>query len=160
MTENQIRLRTLLHDDVMYKKWFVKVPTLKVVHCTPPWRLFIQKEKDGRWGKIDIPSYPKALAAVKLKLPEVWDMAVHCKPQACKPPVLKVAGKRVWMPMPDDHRWCVYCRRPTLFLYFNKHPNLKFINPEEERCLICGARSLNMREFQSPVPWPAALSMR
>lgn len=153
----QIRLRTLLKEDELYRKWFLKEPKIRVLHSTPPWRLFVQRDRGGRWARVDLPAYTKALGAVKLKLPDVWDMAIHCKPQAFNPPQVKLKGKKVYLPMPPGHRWCVYCRRPTRFLYFEHHPNMKHVNPEEKRCLICGARALGMPEFDSPLSWPVTL---
>ena len=155
MAVEQIRLRTLLKEDEFYRKWFMKPPKIKVSHHTPPWRLMVQKEKGGRWYLKDLPEYAQAFGVVKLRLSEYWDMTIHCKPQGFKPPVLKISGKRIWAPMPLGHRWCMYCRRPTVFRCFRKHPNSKLIlSIEEERCSICGARATPMPTFQSTELWP------
>lgn len=150
----QIRLKTLLKDDVYYRAWFLKPPKLRVVHHTLPWRLFIQKEKDGRWAKVDLPSYAKALAAVRLKLPEVWDISVHCKPQSSNPPVLKISGKKVYNPIPEGHEWCGYCRRPTVFKVFGRHPNHKYRSEPSMRCTICGVRLEFLKRLSISHNWP------
>lgn len=154
----QIRLRTLLKEDTFYKQWFMRPPTITVHHTLPPWRLFVQAEQGGRWQRVDLPGYVKAYAQVKLRLPDAWDMTIHCKPQGFRPPVLRVDNKKQYMGMPQDHTWCVHCRRPTIFKYFTKHPNLPYrCDPEESRCGICGARRSTMKEFHSTLAWPLRL---
>jgi len=157
METEQIRLFTLLKDDSFYRQWFVKPPKpLKVFHTgAMPWRLIVQKEKGGKWYRKDFPTYTEAFYAVKVRLPEYWDMAIHCKPQAFNAPVVKINGKRIWAPMPEGHRWCVYCRRPTVFVYVHRHHMMKYkVSAEEARCLMCGARGIAMKEFHSPELWP------
>jgi hypothetical protein len=151
---DQIRLRTLLKDDLYYRQWFCKPPTIRVVHSTPPWRLFVQKERGGRWYKKDLPTYAQAFAAVKLKLPEYWDMAIHCKPQAFKPPVIRVGKKRVWNPIPEGHVWCGYCRRPTVFRNYKRHGNMKGLTKGDLRCQICGVRESFLTQYPIAAGWP------
>jgi len=153
----QIRLFTLLKDDTHYRHYFTKPPKpLRVFHTNPdPWRLIVQKDKGGKWFKKDFPSYAEAFHAVRPRLSSYWDAAIHCKPQAFNAPVVKIDGKRIWLPMPEGHRWCVYCRRPTVFGYCTRHHMSKYSLPAEElRCLMCGARAQAMREFPSPELWP------
>jgi hypothetical protein len=114
----------------------------------------VQKDRHGKWFRADLPSYAQAFGGVKLRLSECWDMTIHCKPQGFKPPVAKVNGKKIWIPMPEGHSWCSFCRRPTVFQYYEKHPNCRFVTPEELRCLICGARKSFMPEYRSPELWP------
>lgn len=150
----QIQLRELLKDP-QYRAWFSKVPKLTTVHHSSPWRLFLQKEEGGKWARADVPTYVKAYSAVKLRLSDYFDITIHSKPQAFKPPVVEFAGKRIYLPLPDDHTWCVYCRRPTVFAYFTKHPNMpKIILAEYElRCGICGGRAAGMKRYKSKVSW-------
>lgn len=155
----QIRLRTLLKEDTFYRRWFMKPPTLTVLQRADatPWRLFVQHEEGGRWSKVDLRTYHRAYAEARVRLPEVWDMTIHSRPQAFRPPILKQGKKRIYLPIPDGHKWCVYCRRPTVFAYFDRHPNIRMtINPEELRCLICGARSAGMKEYPQTFDWPLA----
>jgi hypothetical protein len=151
----QIRLRTLLKDDEYYRKWFTKEPTIKVHHTKPPWRLFVQKEKGGPWYKKDLPTYAKAFAAVKLKLPEYWDMTIHCNPQPFKPPVVRIGKQKVWNPLPPGHLWCAYCRRPTVFKFYRRHPNMRGLVMEGEmRCQICGVRDKFLPHYPITGGWP------
>jgi len=157
METAQIRLFTLLKDDPIYRQYFTKQPKpLRVFHTSDkPWRLIIQKEKEGKWFRADYPSYAQAFHTLKPRLSEWWDAAIHCKPQAFNAPVVKVNGKRIWAPMPEEHVWCVYCRRPTVTIYCHYHHMSKYRLPiEEPRCLMCGARRQAMRKFPSPELWP------
>jgi|SRR5580765_7726705 len=152
----QIRLRTLLAKDKFYKAWFSRPPKLTAFHTTPPWRLYIQSSHGGPWARVDLKAFPKAFNEAVRRLPEAWDMAIHCKPQAFMPPVLKAGKQHVWLPMPDGHNWCEYCRRPTVFKFFKRHPAIhQIINPDELRCSICGARLESMRKIKTPLTWPA-----
>jgi hypothetical protein len=154
MTE-QIRLRTLIGQDPLYKAWFMKPATLTSLCSTPPWRLFVQLEADGRWAKVDLPSYAKAYAQVRLRLPDAYDMAIHCKPQEFKPPVVKIGERRLYWPCPDGHEWCGLCRRPTVFRFFSRHPAMKYpVSSEESRCSICGVRKTFLKRFKTTLQWP------
>lgn len=156
-----IRLVDLLRDPD-YRKWFTTVPTIRVEHHTPPWRLFVQQEEGGRWARVDLPSYPKAYAGVKSRLQECFDMTIHCKPQGFRPPIVEISGKRSYIPVPDGHHWCVYCRRPTVFKFFSKHPNMPkiVIADYEERCTICGARKSGMKLYKTRMPWDEYRALR
>ena len=154
---DQVRLRTLLKEDELYRRWFMKIPTLTVLQRegATPWRLFVQREEDGPWSRVDLRTYNRAYAEARVRLPEVWDMAIHCRPQAFRPPIVKLGKLRSWLPVPLGHRWCVYCRRGTTFAYFTHHHNMKYdVNPEELRCRICGARAQGMKNFEAMLAWP------
>lgn len=155
MADRQIPLRELLRQDRHYKAWFQKIPIIKVQAASPPWRLFIQKEQGGPWAKADLPSYPKAYEALRLRLPDCYDAAIHSKRQLFSPPILRQNGEKFRLPMPGGHRWCSLCRRPTIFRRFRRHPNLGIItNPEDARCTICGMRAEGMPNFRSSRAWP------
>lgn len=158
MTE-QIRLRALLKEP-QYRAWFTKVPNITVMHLTPPWRLYVQMEAGGRWAKVDLPSYAKAYTGVKSRLQEAHDMTIHCRPQPWRPPIVQVDGKKSFMPCPDGHNWCVYCRRPTVFGYFVKHPAMpgKIIAEYDLRCGICAARLAGMKRYKAKFPWEVLLA--
>lgn len=150
----QITLRELLKDPE-YRKWFSQPPAITVSHHTPPWRFFAQREEGGRWAKAELDTYRDAYSAVRLRLPEYFDMAIHCKPQGFKPPIVVIDGKKSWMPLPDGHYWCVYCRRPTVFSYFSSHPAMPKVTiaDYELRCSICAARLAGMRVFKPKFSW-------
>lgn len=155
MTE-QIRLRELLREP-QYRAWFAKVPTITVMHHSPPWRLYVQKLEGGKWARADIRGYPEAYTAVRSRLPECHDMAIHCRPQAFRPPAVELSGKKSYMPCPDGHEWCVYCRRPTVFGYFSSHPAMphKTVADYELRCGICAARFAGMKRYKPKFSWEA-----
>lgn len=151
----QITLRELLREDPIYKQWFMKVPKITVAGNTPPWRLFVQMEEGGRWATAILPSYPKAYAALKLRLPDLYDATIHSRRQHFAPPVVRIGDKKHRMPMPEGHEWCELCRRPVVFKYFSKHPNLGIVSHDYLRCTICGMRQVAMKRYRSRLSWPA-----
>ena len=152
----QIRLRTLLKEDELYRDWFKRIPELEGLITTPPWRLYIQAEEDGRWARGDIRTYAKAYDEVKSRLSDAWDMTIHCKARQFKPPVVRKGQATFWLPMPEEHGWCSLCRRPVIFRTFSRHPALRYgCDPTVTRCTICGIQENSMTIIRSPLPWPA-----
>lgn len=150
----QITLRQLLRDP-QYRAWFQKVPTITTVSSAKPWRVLGQREQGGKWGRADMDRYVQAYSAVKLRLPEYYDLTIHSKLQAFKPPVVELGKRRSYMPCPDGHHWCVYCRRPTVFAYFSRHhamPGMELAS-YELRCSICAARLSGMRRYKPKFSW-------
>lgn len=114
-----------------------------------PWRVYVQREPDGRWAKKDFATYAEgANFLLRLLKDGAWDGALHCKAASFKPPGrwvnLTKAGKPVYlrdkagalilrdgkkvrkqkfvpMTIPPGHEWCPNCRRPTVFKWFKKH---------------------------------------
>lgn len=152
----QIRLTDLLEDHI-YKQWFEKVPDPQASNSEHPWRLFIQRVEGGRWAQGTLPTYPKALAALRSRLPECWDATIQSRVQFFAPPMLKMAGKRYRLPMPANHEWCGLCRRPVIFRVFSgKHPMIPWaVSGEVIRCQICGMRQAGMKRYTSTLSWPA-----
>ena len=154
----QVRLSSLLRRDQFFRSWFQKPPTLHIAHALPwsPWRLYIQEKKDGRWAKADFRGYVRAYTELRLRLPEVWDITLHSKAQHFQPPILRIGEDRYYNPVPIAHRWCSLCRRPTMFLYFSRHPALPGIKLDNQvrRCKICGIRENNLKKFPTPLVWP------
>lgn len=150
----QVPLRQLLKAPD-YRKWFGTKPQLTVVTSTQPWRLFVQREQGGRWAKADLDTYSQAYAGVKSRLSECYDMTIHSKAQAFRPPIVRVNGKKSWMPCPDGHHWCVYCRRPTVFAYYEKHPAMPgmILATYERRCSVCAARQAGMSNYRAKTSW-------
>jgi hypothetical protein len=152
----QIRLRTLLKEDEIFREWFKRPPTIEGLSTTPPWRLYIQAEEGGRWARGDLRTYAKAYAEVNSRLRDAWDMTIHCKSRLFKPPVIKKGKATFWLPTPEGHDWCCYCRRAVVFRTFTHHPAIKYgCDPEILRCTICGARQISMPRTNSILPWPA-----
>jgi hypothetical protein len=148
----------------------MKVPEAK------PYRLFVRYKGEDRWRTRDFHTYKEAFLKLKSLMPRVADAAINSKAVPARPPhrVVKIKGKyqttkagkfvldaagqkkqltRIvdWKPrMPADefqeHFWCPYCRRPTVFNYFVSHhalSNRKLggmpLDPTIKRCCICGA---------------------
>lgn len=188
MSHDMITLRELLQDSA-YKQYFLKVPKLPG-HYTPeslPWKLMILKVGEKQWRVKKFGTYPEAFEAVKklLKNPDIFDMVINCPGLDWQPPIrvfkAKVKGKldknnnpvivtraQVWKPKIDSdmqpHNWCPYCRRPTVFKYFETHPSMtkqrvgrrgSGVDPTLLRCTICGAseRLVDLRHPTNQQNW-------
>lgn len=156
----QIRFVTLLKHDPIYKKWLAKPPTLTGHVAFDPWRLFIQRNEDGGWAYRDFTHYADAYRTLAKLLPEVNDVALNCKRQAFRPPVLKVGGKKTYWPRPEYHEWCPFCRRPVILKKLKRHPlhpKIKWSEPKW-MCGICGALAEFIRsevgDCRSTLSWP------
>lgn len=161
-----IPMSELVRDPV-YKRFLQTKPTLpgiarsQKMMASPPWVVYIQKRADGPWGKKEFWKYSDAFKFLKkaLKL-GVHDAALNCKRVGFDPPLrfARIKGKFVvgsdgkerqatkavpWKPKLDvgdeDHHWCKYCRRPTVFKYYRKHKRLQVVDSTMPRCCICGA---------------------
>lgn len=166
-----ITLPELLKDP-RYKKFFCTVP--KQGPSAMNWRIYVQRKVDGPWARRDYAKYSEAFKRIKRELEagNLHDGTIQSRGIAYAPPerIVKVTkGGRpilvknpstgqlipktavvVWRPklMPEDeqHIWCVYCRRPTVFKWFLNHHALRnspvagCIDPADRRCTICGAR--------------------
>lgn len=157
-----------LLDDKRYREFFLKLPVLPDLPRTaPPWRLYVQRDSSGPWARKDFETYRDAFRMLKTKyLKTAHDATIQSKGTAFDPPhrVVKVTRGGVvlmakganpvpvtkvvlWKPLlPGDeapHRWCPYCRRPTIFAWFSthhafpKHAAVQ-LNPGLLRCTICG----------------------
>jgi hypothetical protein len=162
-------LRELLEDKV-FKEFFTTIPEVQgYMHPGRlPWRVYVQKERGGPWRKKDFRTYREAFLFLKPRLRDVYDATIQSRGTAFPPPakVVKVvkrlpSGKKVpvrdekgkqqyrrivWRPilpeMEEPHRWCPYCRRPTVFGWFSKHhafPRGFEFDLSLQRCTICGA---------------------
>lgn len=158
-----------LLEDSRYKEFFCKVPKLPdhLTESRLPWRLYVQYKGDHRWRTKDFPTYQAAFKALKKLLPRAHDAAINCKAFPHQPPLREVRikgkyftgadGKKQqvtklvkWKArIPDgeyeEHHWCPYCRRPTVFQHFTRHHALSNkktagipIDPTLRRCSICG----------------------
>ncbi len=167
-----ITLRELLEDPV-YRSFFKTKPALpKVPRRSPPWRLFVQREMDGRWSRKDFWTYAEAFNYLRQLLGEIHDAAICSRGVAFKPPHKTVRVTRggrpimirgsngklhpktkivYWRPRLEaedaPHTWCPYCRRPVIVKWFSKHHSFKkdqAFDPGLQRCPICGASELLM----------------
>lgn len=159
-----------LIDDPTYRKFMHRLPNLGP-HTQPPWRLYVQREMDGPWGKKDFEEYEEALNTLKRFLDRgVHNATIQCRPTGFKPPrkivrvtrdgrpvMIKRGGKEIpktqlipWRPKVStdqaSHTWCPYCRRPTIFRWFTKHHALPpEFDPSVQRCTICGVSEVFVR---------------
>ena len=155
-----------LIKDPVYRK-FLLTPPLIPEHAkarkgvSPPWVVYVQRKSGGPWGKREFKTYKKAFKFFRkaLKL-GVHDITINNKRIGYEPPSkwVRVRGKYVtgsdgirrqaqkqvfWKvklsPEDEEHHWCKYCRRPTVFKYYSKHKRLGEVSPWARRCCICGA---------------------
>ncbi|MGX9924139.1 hypothetical protein ACWIG4_30295 [Streptomyces sp. NPDC002248] len=164
-----IRLPELLKDKV-YKEFFCTVP--KQGPAPMNWRIYVQREPNGPLRRKDFASYREAFAriAAEKKAGRLYDGTIQSRSTAYSPPQRVVKIKREgrpvmvktssgllvqktslidWKPkLPSDeeeHSWCTYCRRPTVFRWFTSHHSLRrspvagCVDPTDRRCTFCGA---------------------
>lgn len=182
---NMITLEELLQDED-YKKYFLTVPKL------PPhyrgrlmWKLMILKEGETQWRVKKFPSYTEAFKALKKLRPNIKDGLINSPGLDWQPPAKRFrvkgqytrVGRRkvpmvrvvAWKPqIPADlpnHHWCPYCRRPTVFDYFDVHPAMTVqrvgrglganVDPSLLRCGICAASEqlINLRNPMAHQGW-------
>lgn len=158
---DQVRIHDFLKDPV-YRKWFAKKPALLPSdNFSPPWWLYVQKKEEGPWSRAEVKDYATAYKWVAERLGRLNDFAITSKRRTYIPPVyrpVKANGKRAaqkvyWANYPQSHSWCPYCRRPTVFRYFEKHHadsewRKRFLGPaQEKRCTICGIRDVAVQPF-------------
>lgn len=165
-----ITLPELLRDK-RYREFFSTVPRQGPI--AQNWRVLVQRKADGAWAKKDFERYADAfrLIAKQLKEGKLHDGTIQSRGIAYGPPerivrvtrrgqpvmVKTTAGKFiqktavvVWRPQlsadEEDHVWCTYCRRPTVFRWFATHrairnsPVAGCVDPTDRRCTICGGR--------------------
>lgn len=145
----QLRFRDLIEDS-LFKAWFYRRPALADVTMARKWRVYVQKQEDGPWGRRDFRSWKKAMKFVKKIEGRVWDLALNCPSHPTRQPIVKtgrktpkgLAVRELWV-IPSGHRWCDYCRRPTMFRYFGRHhsvPRNIPVIPYIRMCSICGCK--------------------
>lgn len=161
-----------LLKDRFYRSFLEKTPELPEVAAsktkakTPPWVVYVQRDVDGKWGRRAFWKYKKALKfMLKYVDAGAHDAALNCRRVAFDPPSRRVrikgkfvrgsdgverqATKLVTWRLPaalaadeQEHHWCKYCRRPTVFKYYRRHKALKDLEQVDQsvpRCSICGA---------------------
>lgn len=182
--QTMITLEELLQDED-YKKFFLTVPKLPPHYRgTLPWKLMILKEGETQWRTKRFATYTEAFKALKKLRPNIKDGLINCPGLDWQPPIkryrvkgrtVRVGRKQVPMirlvawkaPIPAElpqHHWCPYCRRPTVFTYFEVHPAMTKqrvggmganVDPTLLRCGICGASEqlVNLRDPLNHQNW-------
>jgi hypothetical protein len=157
-----IRMSELLEDPT-YRRFMTSKPKMPKhlrdpqVMMSAPWVVYIQRESGGPWGKKSFWKYKDALEFLSRAVYKhhVWDACLNNKRYGFEPPqkLVKVKGKYVngvqvtkyirWVPKlgpgEEDHHWCKYCRRPTVFKFYSRHKVLGNVTQDIPRCCICGA---------------------
>jgi hypothetical protein len=153
-----------LLKDKVFKEFMLtkpKVPRVMKRMGGTPWVVYVQQEVDGPWGKKEFETYGPAFQFFKAWLKRgAHDLAINNRRIGFDPPLrfARIRGKYItgsdgvrrqatkaipWKPRLDsgdpDHKWCRYCRRPTIFKYYSKHKRLTMVDPTVRRCCICGA---------------------
>lgn len=164
-----------LLDDKRYREYFLRVPKLPhIERIHPPWRLYVQRDSGSPWSRKDFETYREAYLFYKSRYKNVsHDASITSRAHAFYPPVRIVKLTRAGVPLldkngiqqtkevfwrvslPDDeipHRWCPYCRRPTIFTWFSKHhafPKGAPMDPSQVRCTICGVSERAIESYGS-----------
>lgn len=162
-----IRMLELLEDPA-YRSFLTTKPTMPrhlrdpQVMSSAPWVVYVQRESGGRWGRKSFWKYKDALKFLNdcLYKHHVWDAALNNKRFGYDPPrkIVRIKGKFkvdsrgvkrqvtkaiIWKPKltegEDEHHWCRYCRRPTVFKFYSRHKVLGEVTSDVPRCCICGA---------------------
>lgn len=164
-----------LLGDAKYRQFFLTRPKMPdVPRLSPPWRLYVQLEGSGIWRKRDCWDYAEAVRLFNaMRKRGLHDAAITCRPMGWAPPsrIVRVKGKFhknsqgemvpvtrevYWRPSvpaeEDQHLWCPYCRRPTVFRPFARHHAFvgeykKMMDPGAIRCTICGIRREGLGEW-------------
>lgn len=185
-----ITIHELLKDK-HYKKFLCTAPKLPPLYTQPdslPWRVIIMKKGEEHWRIKRYATYHEAFRALKAWLPHISDGTINCPALDFRPPTksvlirgqyIMVGGRKVqksrtvvWtakLPFGEneDHHWCPYCRRPTVFRRMSRHvllPAKKLggvpLDNTLFRCLMCGASEnlVNMKDPAAHQKWEAALT--
>lgn len=158
-----------IHDllkDTTYKQFICQQPSLPphMTRALKPWRLMVQLKGEQHWRMKRFGTYSEAFKAMKKILPRAADATINCPALGFVAPtrVVRIKGKfhtngqqltrlvtwKAAMPMGEfeEHHWCPYCRRPSVFKRFRRHHALQGnaigglpIDPSLLRCSICGA---------------------
>jgi len=141
MPIDQVSMRELLEDE-LFRKWMVKVPP----HALGRWRVYVLRDRGWQRGEIDSYHHAYRWMASLLRREDVLDVAVNNPAFPTRQPARRTESGAVerWWPLSlaEDlrHRWCPYCRRPTVFAYFSRHHALRTttVDVNERRCYVCG----------------------
>jgi hypothetical protein len=145
----QVTLQELLLDPI-YSKWFDRRPTPR--RGSRGWRVYVQREPGGKWLKRDFRKWKPAHQFLMAHLSDWHDASLSDRVWAHRPPVVRDPDRpnrrRYYRPVLKiiNHRWCEYCRRPTVFRVLSRHHNIGKCSAEP-RCTICGIREVAMRSY-------------
>lgn len=154
MSTFQVTLRELVKDPV-YRQW-LKTEPVGGFPSYVKFRIYVQVERDGRWAKKDFDDFKSAYNFIARNLSHWYDAALNTRSYMCRPPVVRVEGKRAYyapMLTLEGHKWCPLCRRPTVFTRFANHHAFSHTNfkplPFKPRCSICGVAETGVKEYKA-----------
>ena len=156
--EEQLTMAQLL-EDPLYAKWLSMIPKVTwVTYGNRPWRVWVQRERNGKWARRDFKSYKKAYVFLIDHLEKWHDAALHSKVVPMQPPVVRdktTKKKRYHIPafpgQNEHHQWCPHCRRPTIFASFSQHHAFNRTlkpAPNVRRCCICGMSANGIKAYR------------
>lgn len=146
-------LRKQLKDPI-FRAWMAKQPRKDTNPPHDNWRVYVQREKGGRWARKDFHTYKEAYRFVLQNINKFHDMALSSKLYAFRPPIVrnKTTNKKAFhYPEAPGSKWCPFCRRMTKFKWFSRHHNVKSCYCGQfKQCEICGAnvKFTQMREWK------------
>lgn len=163
-----ITMPELLEDKAYYDFIVTKPRTPKAASdesMTGQWVVYFRKDNQSPWKRKAFFKYKKALKFFfQVHEAGYYDFALANRRIRFNRPkrlarikgkyIMDSRGERVqvtkyvpWKPKlsgdEQEHLWCGYCRRPTIFKYFTKHHALKLpeVDSGVTRCSVCGASS-------------------
>lgn len=151
----QITMRELL-DDPLYRKW-MSIPPKGFDH-RPSWTVYAQREEGGPWARATFTNFVRAHNYFAKNFRQWHDSALCCRNYQSRPPVVRDPNnpkkRRYHGPVLTimGHRWCTYCRRPTIFKVFAKHHvfTAKKMKPMlVPRCSICGIAEDSTKTYKA-----------
>ena len=174
----QITIRELLKDEE-YKKYLLTKPTLPPHYeGTKPWKLYVKLKGQPNWRAKRYATYKEMIVAFKKLLPKIEDAALNCPALNFRPPIknVRLKGKYdivrnkkvpafrsvVWRPKldadHDQHHWCSYCRRPTVFKILAARLHTKngvLLSEPKMRCSICSSSEdiVNLKNPHKEQAW-------
>jgi len=163
-----------LREDDRFEKYFTTVPEIPEHYYAEghrPWRLLVLVKGEQKWRSQRVEYYDEALERLDKIMPKIANAAINNPGLNFMPPIrhfkvknsLDKRGKpviasRVWTPNltadMDQHHWCGYCRRPTVFGYKALRPRMLNgyrLGASEiaHRCLLCGS-SADLMDIRKP----------
>jgi hypothetical protein len=177
-----ITMQELL-EDKKFREFMTTKPKVPVSAqhsiLSPMWVVYVRLHPNQAWKRRSFERYSEAFKFMKVCLGKsVHDLAIHNKRVAFDPPrkLVRIKGKFVtgpdgvqrqatkfidWQPkllgVEETHEWCMYCRRPTVFKRYSKHPAIQKDRPASlwdiplddsvRRCCICGCSE------RIAIPW-------
>jgi len=92
LTTDQVTLRELVKDPI-YRQW-IRTPPVGGFPSFTKFRVYAQREQSGSWAKKDFDTFKAAYTFLAKNVREWYDAALVCRNYECRPPVVRVRGKR------------------------------------------------------------------